>query len=137
MEAAAGILLIFSAIAALIIANSRLFPFYDYVLNVLSFQIGFFDGTGWDFAIEKSLLHWINDGLMALFFFLVGLEIKEEVAEGRLSSLPKVLLPTIAAIGGMAVPALIYFYITQAEAPSMPGWAIPTATDIAFALCIL
>lgn len=137
MEAAGGIVLIVASILALIVANTSFYPLYHSVLNDIYFHIGFIDGKVLDFQIEKSLLHWINDGMMALFFFLVGLEIKEEMVEGSLSSPSKIALPLVAAIGGMAVPALIYYFINQDIAANMPGWAIPTATDIAFALCVL
>ena len=137
MEAAGGIVLILASILALIVANSPAFGMYDYVLNKVYFHIGFIDSQLLNFQIEKSVLHWINDGLMALFFFLVGLEIKEEMAEGSLSSPSKIALPLIAAVGGMAVPALVYYFINMDNPANMHGWAIPTATDIAFALCVL
>lgn len=137
MEASGGIVLIVASIMALIVANSFLYPEYHYVLNKVYFHVGFVDSELLNFQIEKSVLHWINDGLMALFFFLVGLEIKEEIAEGSLSSPAKMMLPAIAAIGGMVVPALVYFYINMDNMEVMHGWAIPTATDIAFALCVL
>lgn len=137
MEAAGGIVLILASILALIIANSALYPYYDYILNKVYFHVGFIDSDLLNFQIEKSVLHWINDGLMALFFFLVGLEIKEEIVEGSLSSLSKIALPVVAAIGGMAVPAAIYYFINMDTPANLHGWAIPTATDIAFALCVL
>jgi NhaA family Na+:H+ antiporter len=93
-------------------------------------------GAG-DFEISKPFLLWINDGLMAIFFFLVGLEIKREVLRGELSSIDKAILPLVAAVGGMAGPALIYLWINAGNAQTMNGWAIPAATDIAFALGIL
>lgn len=137
MEAAGGIVLIVASALALIVANTALYPLYDYIFNGIYFHVGFVDKGLLNFQIEKSLLHWINDGLMALFFFLVGLEIKEEIAHGNLSSPSKLMLPAIAALGGMAVPAMIYYYINQGVPANLAGWAIPTATDIAFALCIL
>ena len=87
--------------------------------------------------IEKSLQHWVNDGLMAIFFLLIGLEVKREVLEGHLSTVSQVTLPIVAAIGGMAVPAAIYIYFNAGDPTAIDGWAIPTATDIAFALGIL
>ncbi len=138
MEAAGGIVLILFSALALIVANTSLYDSYHYFFNEIVFHIGFIDEREWwSFQLEKNLLHWINDGLMALFFFLVGLEIKEEIVEGSLSSVAKILQPTIAAIGGMAVPALIYYFINHGTPENLGGWAIPTATDIAFALCVL
>jgi Na+:H+ antiporter, NhaA family len=137
LEAAGGILLVLASAIALIIANTPLFGLYDYILNGIDFRIGFSDGAGKDLLIQKSLLHWINDGMMAIFFLLVGLEIKRELLVGELSNRAKALLPIIAAIGGMAVPALIYVYINQGNPEALRGWAIPCATDIAFALGVL
>lgn len=128
---APGILLFAAAILALAIENSSLNWLYDALLSTpVAVKIGALE-------IAKPLLLWINDGLMALFFFLVGLEIKREVIEGELSSINKASLPIIAAIGGMAVPALIYASITWNDPVALTGWAIPAATDIAFALGIL
>lgn len=131
LEAASGILLIFAAIMALIAANTSLKIYYDQLLSVdVIVAIG-------EFAIAKPLLLWINDGLMALFFLLVGLELKREVLVGELNQLSKIALPGIAAIGGMLVPALIYAFINRHDPYALHGWAIPTATDIAFALGVL
>ncbi len=138
MEAAGGILLAVASVIALVIANSSLYEEYDYILHGIKFRIGFDDlGGGFDFEIRKSVLHWINDGFMAIFFFLVGLEIKREVVSGELSTRSRALLPAIAALGGMIVPALIYYYINMDTPENLAGWAIPAATDIAFALGVL
>lgn len=125
-----GLLLIFSAVLAMIIANS---PMADSYHNFWSryIHIGFDD-----FVIKKNLLHWINDGLMSMFFFLVGLELKRELMHGELASVRGALLPVGAAIGGMLFPALIFFMFTQGS-DAVNGWGIPMATDIAFALGIL
>ena len=131
MEASAGILLMLAALLALIANNTVLSPFYGALLATpVAVQIGALE-------IAKPLLLWINDGLMAIFFFLVGLEIKREIIEGELSSFDKAALPIFAAIGGMAAPALIYLWINWGSADTLSGWAIPAATDIAFALGIL
>ena len=122
-EAASGVLLIASATIALVVANSSLAPSY---FGTLKTYVG-----------GLSILHWINDGLMALFFLLIGLEIKREFLNGELQSWPRRVLPGLAALGGMVVPALIYVAITSGEPASLRGWAIPTATDIAFALGVL
>ena len=130
-EAAGGMCLIAASIVALIIANSALLPHYNALLQApFSIIIG-------PLAIEKSVLLVINDGLMAVFFFLVGLEIKREFVQGQLSSVNKAILPAVAAIGGMAVPALIYVGINAGDPVALNGWAIPAATDIAFALGVL
>ncbi|MEQ8665092.1 MAG: Na+/H+ antiporter NhaA [Rhodospirillales bacterium] len=130
-EAAPGIFLILAAVLAMILDNSPLSWLYDGLLSVpVSVSVG-------DLAIDKPLLLWINDGLMAIFFFLVGLEIKREVLTGRLSSVDQASLPALAAIGGMAVPALVYIGLNAGDATAIQGWAIPAATDIAFALGIL
>lgn len=125
-----GLLLIFSAVFAMIIANS---PFAESYHNFWRnyIYIGFDD-----FVIKKNLLHWINDGLMSMFFFLVGLELKRELMHGELASFRGALLPVVAAVGGMLFPALIFFYFTQGT-DAVSGWGIPMATDIAFALGIL
>ncbi len=131
LESAAGLLLIVTAAAALILDNSPLGWLYDRLLEIpLAFQLG-------TFVLAKPLLLWINDGLMAIFFLLVGLEIKREILEGELSSRAKAALPFFAAIGGMAAPALVFTALNWGDPDSMRGWAIPTATDIAFALGIL
>jgi NhaA family Na+:H+ antiporter len=131
MEAAGGIVLVVAAGIALVVANSALAPLYQDLLSVRA-RIGV--GA---FEINKPLLLWINDGLMAVFFFLVGLEIKREFLEGELSSRDRALLPAIGALGGMAVPALVYAAINLGQADNLNGWAIPAATDIAFALGVL
>ncbi|WP_435640106.1 Na+/H+ antiporter NhaA [Micavibrio aeruginosavorus] len=137
LEAAGGIVLICASILALIIANSPLSGLYDHILNNVKFTIGFSTAEGYNLALQKSVLLWINDGLMAIFFFLIGLEIKREFLEGELSSRDRALLPALAAFGGMAVPAAIFWFINQGSPENLAGWAIPSATDIAFALCIL
>ncbi len=138
MEAAGGIMLVIMAILALFIANSPLYGIYDYVLNGVKFNLGFSDPNGYlGVSVNKSVLLWINDGFMAIFFFLVGLEIKREIMEGELSSRSRALLPAIAAVGGMIVPALIYYWINMDTPENLNGWAIPAATDIAFALGVL
>ncbi len=131
LEASAGILLMMAALLALIANNTFLSPLYGALLSTpVAVQIGALE-------IAKPLLLWINDGLMAVFFFLVGLEIKREILEGELSSFDKAALPIFAAIGGMAAPALIYAWINWGSPETLSGWAIPAATDIAFALGIL
>jgi len=130
-ETSAGFVLMFVAIMALIANNSPLSGFYSGFLSTpVEVQFG-------NFEIAKPLLLWINDGLMAIFFFLVGLEIKREVLEGELSSFDKASLPIFAAIGGVVVPALFYVYFNISDPIAVQGWAIPAATDIAFALGIL
>jgi NhaA family Na+:H+ antiporter len=130
-ESASGILLIIAAIVALILANSPLSAYYNRFLDIpIHVRIG-------SFEIAKPSLLWINDGLMAIFFFLIGLELKREFIEGELSDARKVTLPAIGAVGGMLVPALIYLYINRGDELATSGWAIPAATDIAFALGIL
>ena len=131
LEAAGGVLLVAAAGLAMLAANSPFSAVYSGFLHLpVSFSAG-------EFAISKSVHHWINDGLMAIFFFLVGLEIKREALEGELSDPRQVLLPLAAAVGGMALPALVYWAINQGDALFLRGWAIPTATDIAFALGVL
>lgn len=137
LEAASGILLIIAAVAALIISNSPWGDVYHFFLNKIDFTLGFSSDSFGEFLIKKPLLLWINDGFMAVFFFLVGLEIKREIMRGELSSRERALLPMIAAIGGMIVPALIYLGININHPENMRGWAIPAATDIAFALGVL
>ncbi len=116
---------------ALLMSNTMLEPYYSSFLHLpVSIQVG-------ALHLDKSLYHWVNDGLMAIFFLLIGLEVKREILEGHLSSLSQVALPVIAGIGGMAVPAAVYVYFNAGDATAINGWAIPTATDIAFALGIL
>jgi len=122
-QAASGIVLMGVAVLALIVANSPLGPTYAAVLKT--------------YVLGLSVLHWINDGLMAVFFLLVGLEIKREMLDGQLSTWPRRLLPGLAALGGMVVPALIYVGINAGTTETLRGWAIPAATDIAFALGVL
>ena len=130
-ETSAGFVLMFVALLALVANNSPLSGFYSGFLSTpVEVQFGTFE-------IAKPLLLWINDGLMAIFFFLVGLEIKREVLEGELSSFDKASLPIFAAIGGVIVPALVYLYFNFSDPIFAQGWAIPAATDIAFALGIL
>jgi NhaA family Na+:H+ antiporter len=126
-EATAGLILVVAAAAALVFTNIGYAESYDHFLELpVSVHIG---GIG----LDKTLIHWINDGLMAIFFFLVGLEIKREVLQGNLSSREQITLPAMAALGGMLLPALIYAYFNWGTS-SIGGWAIPAATDIAFAL---
>ncbi|MFY9075405.1 Na+/H+ antiporter NhaA [Malaciobacter mytili] len=130
-ESSAGIVLIFVTIAALILKNTDFSSIYDAFLHTpVEIRFGALN-------IAKPLLLWINDGLMAIFFFLIGLEVKRELLEGHLSSVKQITLPAIAAVGGMVVPALVYVYFNIGDEVAMRGWAIPTATDIAFALGIL
>jgi len=130
LEAAGGILLVTAALSAIVIANSSLGPAY-FSFWQTPFTVG---AEGW--ALTKPILHWVNDGLMALFFFVVGLEIKREILIGELSSFRKASLPILAAMGGMLVPALIYLGFNHGL-DTARGWGIPMATDIAFALGIL
>jgi len=131
LESSGGILLVAVSILAMVVVNSPLVGLYDALLDVpMEIRIG-------DLQIAKPLLLWINDGLMALFFFHVGLEIKREMLVGELSDPAKITLPVIAAVGGMAVPALIYSGFNWGDSVAMEGWAIPSATDIAFALGVL
>jgi NhaA family Na+:H+ antiporter len=131
LESAAGILLFVAALIALIVANSPLSHLYDRILDTtVAVQIG-------ALVISKPLLLWVNDGLMAVFFFLVGLEIKREIMEGELSSLSQIVLPGMGALGGMVVPASIYAWFNWGDPAALDGWAIPVATDIAFALALL
>ncbi len=137
LEAAGGILLVLASVMALIVANGPFYELYEYVLNGVNFRIGFSDPQGYDFQINKSILHWINDGMMAIFFLLVGLEIKRELIIGELQTRSKAALPVLAAIGGMVVPAAIYAFVNRASPQTIDGWAISCATDIAFALGVL
>lgn len=131
LESSAGVLLVIATIAALVVSNSPLSGLYERLLNVpLMVALG-------DLVVDKPLLLWINDGLMALFFFLIGLEVKREILEGQLSSRDQLLLPAAGAIGGFLLPAGIYAAINWGNAETIDGWAIPAATDIAFALGVL
>ena len=131
LESASGIILILAAIMAMVIANSPLSIYYDMLIDVpVEIRVG-------PLELAKPLILWINDGLMAVFFFLVGLELKRELLEGQLSSWQSIILPLMGAIGGMAVPALFYVMFNWDDPVAMKGWAIPAATDIAFALGIL
>ena len=130
-EAAGGVVLFAAAILALLVSNSPLSGRYDALLHVHA-TIGLAP-----LALSKSLLHWVNDGLMAVFFFLVGLEIKREFLVGALASRKSASLPIIAAVGGMLVPALIYAIVNWDNSIALDGWAIPAATDIAFAVGVM
>ena len=131
LEAASGLILLIAAIIALFISNSNFSLFYFNLLNT-HIPIGFKN-----FILDLSLLHWINDVLMAIFFFVVTLEIKREFIQGELSKPKQALLPIIGAIGGMAVPAIIYIIINFKTGDTIRGWAIPSATDIAFSIGVL
>lgn len=131
LEAAGGIVLALAAILAMIVANSPLHDLYHAFIHApVSVQIG-------QFSIDKDAHHWINDGLMAIFFFLVGLELKREALVGELSDVKQIILPALCAVGGMIAPALVYAAFNHGNADLMKGWAIPTATDIAFAIGVL
>lgn len=130
-ESAGGIFLIAAAMLAIILDNSALAWLYDgFLATPLAIQVG-------DLVLHKPLLLWINDGLMAIFFFLIGLEIKREILEGELSSPQKASLPLIAALGGLIVPAIIFMAFNYSDPVAMKGWGVPVATDIAFALGVL
>ena len=131
LEAASGLVLLFAAIIALFISNSGLADIYFATLNKYLF-IGINN-----FGLKLSVIHWINDALMAIFFFFVTLEIKREFLQGELSNIKQALLPIIAAVGGMLVPALFYVFINLGDSETLNGWAIPSATDIAFSLGVL
>lgn len=127
-EAAGGFILVFAAVIAMIMANTSLNGFYQGFLEIpVSIRFA-------DFEIAKPLILWVNDGLMAIFFFLVGLEIKREILDGNLSSVSQITLPGVAAVAGIAFPALIYVWFNIDDAVAINGWAIPSATDIAFAI---
>jgi len=131
LESATGILLVISTVLAMVMANTSFEPFYDSLTSipvVVSFG---------SFVIAKPLLLWINDGLMAIFFFMIGLEIKREVVEGSLRDPKAIAVPAFAALGGMVVPSIIYAWLNRDNPAALQGWAIPSATDIAFALGIL
>lgn len=132
MEAAGGLILVFCAVLAMLIANSTLSDVYHHVLHETKAVVGI-----GPLVIEKDIIHWINDGLMAIFFFLVGMEIKREVMEGLLSTREQLILPIVAALGGMVVPGLIFYQMNAGDPAALRGWAVPTATDIAFAVGVL
>ncbi len=130
-ESTSGILLIFSTIVALLFSNTQLVSLYNGFRYVpVEIRLG-------DLYLAKPLFHWVNDGLMAIFFLLIGLEVKREILEGHLSSPAQLAIPGIAALGGMAIPALVYVAFNYNNPAALDGWAIPAATDIAFALGIL
>ena len=131
LEAASGLILLFAAILALIISNGI---FSEYYFSILEKYITL--GTK-DFGLKLSVLHWINDVLMAIFFFFVSLEIKREFLQGELSNPKQAMLPIIGAVGGMAIPALFYIVVNFSDSATLNGWAIPSATDIAFSLGVL
>lgn len=131
LEAASGLVLLIAAVIALIISNSNLSGYYFSILNA-HILIGTIN-----FGLNLSVLHWINDALMAVFFFVVTLEIKREFIQGELSKPKQALLPIIGAVGGMALPALIYVIINFETGYTLRGWAIPSATDIAFSIGVL
>ena len=131
LEAASGLVLLFAAILALIISNGNLSEYYFSTLEKYIIL-----GTK-EFGLKLSVLHWINDVLMAIFFFFVSLEIKREFIQGELSNPKQAMLPIIGAVGGMAVPALFYIVINYSDSTTLNGWAIPSATDIAFSLGVL
>ena len=131
LEAASGLFLLFAAIIALIVSNSDFSDLYFSTLNKYLFV-----GIN-EFGLKLSVIHWINDALMAIFFFFVTLEIKREFLQGELSNIKQALLPIIAAVGGMLIPALFYVYINFGDPITLNGWAIPSATDIAFSLGVL
>lgn len=131
LGAAGGIVLMLAAVLAMLMANSPLASIYQLLLDLpLEVRVG-------PLEVAKPLLLWINDGLMAIFFFLVGLELKKEVMEGALADKSQIVLPVVGAVGGMLVPALVYIAINYGDASALQGWAIPAATDIAFALGVL
>ena len=131
LEASSGLVLLFSAVVALIISNSNYAYLYFETLNhYLFISIN-------NFGLKLSVLHWINDALMAIFFFFVTLEIKREFIQGELSNIKQAMLPIIGAVGGMLVPALVYVSINFNDPNTLNGWAIPSATDIAFSLGVL
>ena len=131
LEAASGLILLIAAILALLISNSDFSDLYFHSLEKYLF-IGINE-----VGLKLSVHHWINDALMAIFFFFVTLEIKREFIQGELSNIKQALLPIIAAVGGMLIPALFYVFINWGNSETMNGWAIPSATDIAFSLGIL
>jgi len=131
LESASGILLMVAAFLALVVANSPLDQYYSILINVpVEFRAG-------ELEIAKPLLLWVNDGLMAVFFFMIGLELKREIMEGELNTAANVLLPAIGAVGGVVGPVAIFSFLNWGDADAMQGWAVPAATDIAFALGLL
>ena len=131
LESAAGLTLICAAVLAMLVANSAMAGWYEALLSLpVKIQVG-------AFQLDKPVLHWVNEGLMAIFFLLIGLELKREVLEGELSDLRKIALPALGACGGMLLPVGIYLWINWGDMNAMSGWAIPAATDIAFAMGIL
>jgi len=131
LESSGGILLFCAAILALIATNSPLEPYYYELINtVFSFQVG-------EFKLSKPLVIWINDGLMAIYFLVIGLEIKHKYRDGTLKHFSNISLPIVGALGGLIVPALIYIFINKDDPTALRGWAIPSATDIAFSLGVL
>ena len=131
LKSAPGILLLVAAITAILVENSFLSDSYSKLLHIsMNINIS-------NFSIDKDLHHWINDGLMAIFFLLIGLEIKRELVQGHLSTRKQFSLPAVAAIGGITIPAIIYISLNFSNAVTINGWAIPTATDIAFALGVV
>ncbi len=131
LEASGALLLLAGTILGLVFANTGLVVFYNYFLDVpVAVQVG-------KLEIAKPLLLWINDGLMAIFFFLIGLELKREFLEGELSNPSQIVMPLLGAVGGMLVPALIFVYFNINDSVGIKGWAIPAATDIAFALGVI
>jgi NhaA family Na+:H+ antiporter len=131
LETASGMILVVASVVAMVVANSPLQGLYASLIELpVEVRVG-------EFQIAKPMLLWINDGLMALFFLMVGLELKREIVEGQLSDMKQAAFPAMGAIGGMVAPALIYIWINQGDSTALQGWAIPAATDIAFALAIL
>ena len=131
LETAGGALLLVAVIVAMLVANSPLSDLYGSLVDMtVAIQVG-------TLIINKPLLLWVNDGLMAVFFFLIGLEIKREIMEGELSSFDQIMLPGMGALGGMLVPASVYIWFNLGDTVALDGWAIPVATDIAFALALL
>ena len=131
LESSSGIILLLAGVIALVLSNSNSADWFDHILH-----LKLYFGTELP-LFYKSVQHWINDGLMVIFFFTIGLEIKREFLEGELSMPSQAILPVIAAVGGMAVPALFYLFFNFSDPGSIKGWAIPAATDIAFSLGVL
>jgi NhaA family Na+:H+ antiporter len=131
LEAAGGLLLVGMAVVALILSNTPAAEFYRSVVELPIVA------TAGGVGLEKTLVHWVNDGLMAVFFLLVGLEVKREIRDGELSSRDQALLPAVAALGGMAVPAAVYVLFNAGDEIALRGWAVPSATDIAFSLGVI